>query len=92
MTTFARFLAGPFDRAASVLRPSRLSVISTERSEWRNLQNRNIKTITYTNMNKNVFNYEAPEVKVVELYAEGVLCASGQLEGWEDGDGFTWDE
>ena len=43
-------------------------------------------------MNKNVFNYEAPEVKVVELYAEGVLCASGQLEGWEDGDGFTWDE
>ena len=27
-------------------------------------------------MNKNVFNYEAPEVKVVELYAEGVLCSS----------------
>ena len=27
-------------------------------------------------MNQNVFNYEAPEVKVVELYAEGVLCSS----------------
>lgn len=43
-------------------------------------------------MNKNLLVYEAPEVKVVELYAEGVLCASGQLEGWEDGDAFTWDE
>ena len=43
-------------------------------------------------MNKNVFNYEAPEVKVVELYAEGVLCASGQLEKWYDGDTFTCDE
>ena len=43
-------------------------------------------------MNKNVFNFEAPEVKVVELYAEGVLCASGQFEKWNDGDTFTWDE
>ena len=38
-------------------------------------------------MNKNVLNYEAPEVKVVELYAEGVLCASGQFfEKWEEED------
>ena len=43
-------------------------------------------------MNKNVLVYEAPEVKVVEVLSEGVLCASGQLEGWKDGDTFTWDE
>lgn len=36
--------------------------------------------------------YESPEVNVVEVLSEGVLCASGQLEGWEDGDAFTWDE
>ena len=35
-------------------------------------------------MNKNVLVYEAPEVKVVELYAEGVLCASGQFQEWEE--------
>jgi hypothetical protein len=35
-------------------------------------------------MNKNVLVYEAPEVKVVELYAEGVLCASGQFEEWNE--------
>ena len=42
-------------------------------------------------MNNNVFNYEAPEVKVVELYAEGVLCSSltdgrsGNFGDFEDG-------
>ena len=35
-------------------------------------------------MNTKEFNYEAPEVKVVELYAEGVLCASGQFQEWEE--------
>ena len=54
-------------------------------------QNRKKRIKLYNQMNTNVFNYEAPEVKVVELYAEGVLCASGQLEGWGDGDDFTWD-
>ena len=36
--------------------------------------------------------YEAPAVTVVEVLSEGVLCASGQLENWEKGDEFTWDE
>ena len=36
--------------------------------------------------------YVSPAIAVVEISAEGVLCASGQLEGWEDGDKFTWDE
>lgn len=31
-------------------------------------------------MIKNTFNYESPEVKVMEIIAEGVLCESG-LEG-----------
>lgn len=39
-----------------------------------------------------VSSYESPAVTVVEVLSEGVLCASGQLEGWEDGDAFTWDE
>ena len=36
--------------------------------------------------------YESPAVTAVEVLSEGVLCASGQLEGWDDGDAFTWDE
>lgn len=39
-----------------------------------------------------VSSYESPAVNVAEVISEGVLCASGQLEGWEDGDAFTWDE
>ena len=30
--------------------------------------------------------YETPAVNVVEVVSEGVLCASGQLEGWEEGE------
>ncbi len=30
--------------------------------------------------------YESPAVSVVEVISEGVLCASGQLEGWEEDD------
>ena len=39
-----------------------------------------------------VSSYESPAVNVAEVISEGVLCTSGQLEGWEDGDAFTWDE
>ena len=30
--------------------------------------------------------YETPAVNVVEVVSEGVLCASGQLEGWQEDD------
>ena len=30
--------------------------------------------------------YETPTVSVVEVISEGVLCASGQLEGWQEDD------
>ena len=33
-------------------------------------------------MTKKDFIYEAPEVSVMELHNEGVLCASGQHEAW----------
>ena len=33
--------------------------------------------------------YESPAVTVVEVLSEGVLCASGQLEGWEE-DELDW--
>ena len=36
--------------------------------------------------------YVSPAIAVVEISTEGVLCASGQLEGWVDGDNVTWDE
>lgn len=36
--------------------------------------------------------YESPRIDVVEIQTEGVLCASGYFEEWEDGDEFTWDE
>ena len=28
--------------------------------------------------------YAAPEISVVEIYAEGVLCQSGQFEQWNE--------
>ena len=35
--------------------------------------------------------YESPAVTVVEVISEGVLCASGQLEGWgEEDDVLDW--
>ena len=33
--------------------------------------------------------YETPAVTVVEVVSEGVLCASGQLEGWQE-DNLDW--
>ena len=47
---------------------------------------------TAANQALEVCSYESPAVSVVEVLSEGVLCQSGQLEGWEDGDAFTWDE
>ncbi len=28
--------------------------------------------------------YESPAVTVAEVLSEGVLCASGEIEGWEE--------
>lgn len=33
--------------------------------------------------------YLAPEVKVIEIKSQGVLCASGQLQEYDDGT-WTW--
>lgn len=33
--------------------------------------------------------YESPQIKVIELQSEGVLCSSGLTEDFEDGD-FNW--
>ena len=30
--------------------------------------------------------YATPTVSVIQVRTEGVLCASGQLEGWEEGE------
>ena len=30
--------------------------------------------------------YESPEVNVVEIHSEGVLCASGDHEAWDEDD------
>lgn len=46
------------------------------------------------NMNKKLTGYESPEVKVVDIQAEGVLCSSmgGNFEDWEKGDDlFDWE-
>ena len=45
-------------------------------------------------MNKKEFIYETPEVKVMEVLSEGVLCASTMgaditVKDWEDGE-FSW--
>ena len=43
-------------------------------------------------MTKKDFIYEAPEVSVMELHNEGVLCMSGEsLEDWTDAALFSWD-
>jgi hypothetical protein len=39
-------------------------------------------------MDKQFF-YESPEVSVVEIETEGVLCASGGFEEWEE-DTLNW--
>ena len=38
------------------------------------------------NSSLGVRSYETPAVNVVEVLSEGVLCASGQLQGWEEDD------
>ena len=42
--------------------------------------NKNLKPAA--NQALGVCSYESPTVSVVEVLSEGVLCASGQLEGW----------
>ena len=38
-------------------------------------------------MERNI--YETPQIQVVEVVAEGVLCESGSFEQWEEQD-FGW--
>ena len=33
--------------------------------------------------------YESPAITAVEVLSEGVMCASGQLQGWEE-DNLDW--
>ncbi len=40
-------------------------------------------------VNKKNFSYDAPQVEVMELYVEGVLCQSGAPEDGEPG-GSEW--
>ena len=45
--------------------------------------------MTAANSTLGVSSYESPAVTVVEVLSEGVLCASGQLEGWNE-DELDW--
>jgi hypothetical protein len=40
-------------------------------------------------VNKKIYGYDAPQVEVMELYVEGVLCQSGAPEDGEPG-GSEW--
>ena len=44
--------------------------------------NKNLKPAA--NQALGVCSYESPAVSVVEVVSEGVLCASGQLEEWNE--------
>ena len=44
--------------------------------------NKNLKPAA--NQALGVCSYESPAVSVVEVLSEGVLCASGQLEEWNE--------
>ena len=46
----------------------------------------NKELTTAATLSLGVRSYESPTVSVVEVLSEGVLCASGQLEGWEEGE------
>lgn len=35
-------------------------------------------------MNAKMNFYQTPEIEIVDIDAEGVLCASGNLERWEE--------
>ena len=49
----------------------------------------NKELTTAATLSLGVRSYESPTVNVVEVLSEGVLCASGQLEGWEE-DKLDW--
>ena len=46
----------------------------------------NKELTTAVTLSLGVRSYESPAVSVVEVLSEGVLCASGQLEGWQEDD------
>ena len=46
----------------------------------------NKELTTAATLSLGVSSYESPAVTVVEVLSEGVLCASGQLEGWYEDD------
>ena len=46
------------------------------------IMNRIFKTAIESALRSN--GYESPEVVVTEIHSEGVLCASGQFEEWNE--------
>ena len=56
-------------------------------SESRNLKNKNTNKQNKDIMERNI--YETPQIQVVEVVAEGVLCESGSFEQWDEKD-FEW--
>ena len=56
-------------------------------SESRNLKNKNTNKQNKDIMERNI--YETPQIQVVEVVAEGVLCESGSFEQWKEQD-FGW--
>ena len=44
--------------------------------------NRIFKTAIESTLRSN--GYESPEVVVTEIHSEGILCASGQFEEWNE--------
>ena len=43
-----------------------------------------LKTSAFASLDTS--SYATPSVSVIEVKAEGVLCASGDHEGWNEGD------
>lgn len=65
-------------RAHIVIPSERKRVEESEKQE--NKQNKDI-------MERNI--YETPQIQIVEVEAEGVLCESGTFEQWKEQD-FGW--
>lgn len=56
-------------------------------SESGNLKNKNTNKQNKDIMERNI--YETPQIQVVEVVAEGILCESGSFEQWDEKD-FEW--
>lgn len=62
-----------------VIPSERKRVEESEKQEYK--QNKDI-------MERNI--YETPQIQVVEVEAEGVLCESGSFEQWSEEQDFGW--